>query len=130
MSPTLVVHVGDATQIEGRAPPAKETFLEPEFHSHIGLPLLGVVRDRGCETAERRVTELGDGGRGASRRPAHFRAQGNLWSDQILDAAAKVIGEAIAERQNSMGIKMFASDAGDDEWKQLRVRRGNFVQQA
>jgi len=25
---------------------------------------------------------------------------------------------------------MFVSDAGDDEWKQLRVRRGKFVEQA
>ena len=87
-----------------------------------------MIRDRSRETAERRVTEDGARGRGARGRPTHFPAQGNLRSEQILHAAANVIGEAIAETQNSVGIKMLGSDARDDKWTQLRARR-EFVEQ-
>ena len=83
----------------GRAPKTRKPgILETKFQTDIGLPLLGVVTDGSSEATQELIAESCARTGGARRRPAHFGAQSQVRSEQILHATAEVVGEAIAER--------------------------------
>ena len=87
-----------------------------------------MVADGSDEASQGLIAESCAGARSAGRRPAHFGTQGEVWSEQILDAAAEVVGEAIAKRQDSVRIEMREADAADDKGPNLPTRP-DFVKQ-